>query len=148
MAMPRNVRKTKSTTTRHRTKARSSARGHRVHRRPVPEQIGAAAGRVTESAVTELLRRVVPNTVVPVAHVEAASHSGLLDAAARIAGGALAFSSILITAPMMFLVQAYMMSRDSNDLKSREYRDDAGRLHHHTRTFMRDQAGELQAPAA
>jgi hypothetical protein len=146
--MPRNVTKSKSTTKVHPAKAHASVKRHRAHRRPVPERIGIAAGRFTRNVVTEMVRPVVPNTGVPVTQGEAGNHSTLLDAAARIAGGALALSSVLITAPFMFVVQAYMMSRGSNDLESREYFDGAGRIHHHTRTFMLDHAGELRMLAA
>jgi hypothetical protein len=38
--------------------------------------------------------------------------------------------------------------REDSDLKRREYRDEAGRLHHHTHTYMRDHRRDLRATAA
>lgn len=64
----------------------------------------------------------------------------------------LGLTAMLIRAPVMFGVRAFITNRDrmveADDLKSRECRDEAGRTHHHTRTFLRDHAGELGALAS
>lgn len=38
--------------------------------------------------------------------------------------------------------QASGPGTDPNDLKSREYRDKDGQIHHHTRTYERDHPGK------
>jgi hypothetical protein len=69
--------------------------------------------------------------------------------------GVLAVTATLVAEPILFVLEALTMRRGrrvgrspgtkGDDLKSREYRDNRGQTHHHTRTFMRDHAGELRA---
>ena len=145
--MPRNVSKKKSTSTRNQTKMRSSVKPHETHRRPFLAQSGTATGRFAETIITDLARPVARHTGFPTSYVKTGNRTGFLDTAARLTGTALAVTSAVITAPFRFALQALMMSLDTVDLKSREYRDDAGRTHHHTRTFMRDHAGDLRVLA-
>ncbi len=145
--MPKSVSKTKRSAKGRHTKTRRS-----VKPRAGAEQIGATAGRLAENVVTEVARPILRSTDIPVGYVEDVNRSGLFDMAFRITGGALALSSILLAAPIMLILQGVITGRERqaerNDLKSREYRDESGRTHHHTRTFMRDHPGELPALAA
>jgi hypothetical protein len=112
--------------------------------------------KIKKTVKQHLVRPLIRNTGISASDVEAGSRTGFFQTAARLTGGALAVSSILIGAPFIFLVQALNMSLSSDlssgsgkdDLKMREYRDEKGQIHHHTRTFMRDHAGELRTIAA
>jgi hypothetical protein len=161
MTMRKNTSKIKKTVKQHQEKTHRSVKPpHEIVLHDAPEQIGAVAGRHTGrlagNVVTELVRPLIRNTGISASDVEAGSRTGFFHTAARLTGGALAVSSILIGAPFIFLVQALNMSLSSglssgsgkDDLKMREYRDEKGQIHHHTRTFMRDHAGELRTIAA
>ncbi len=161
--MPRNHSKREKTVKGHHTKARQSVKAqHQADGGAVPKQAGTAAvmrtGRLAKDLVTELARPIVGSSGVPASYVAAANGTGLFGTAARIAGGALAMGSIVIVAPIIFFVEALTIGRDRkigrsaryevDELGSREYRDKMGQTHHHTRTFMRDHAGELRTLAA
>ena len=83
----------------------------------------------------------------------------LVGTTARMTGCVLGLGSVPFLAPMLLagpvlaaigLTGAAVfnpLEQSGNDLKSREYRDEQGRIHHHTRTYMRDHAEE-QMPSA
>jgi len=147
--MPKTSRKTKKTVSGKNTTLRLSPKVHRMHRRAVPEQIGTTAGRLVENVVAEVAETVAPRSEQhSTLYVATGSRNGLFDFAVRVTGGALALVSILIAAPILSVAQAVIASGDLNievdDLKSREYVDEAGRTHHHTRTFFRDHPAELR----
>jgi hypothetical protein len=159
--MPRNFSKTKNSAKGHQTRKRQSVKSPHVveHHRAVPTQIESAqarhTGRLAGKVAAELVRPVVRNTGIRASAADGRNRTGLLDAAARITGGVLAVTATLVAEPILFVLEALTMRRGrragrspgtkGDDLKSREYRDNTGQTHHHTRTFMRDHAGELRA---
>ncbi len=69
----------------------------------------------------------------------------------------MALGSIAVASPFIFFVQAVFTTlnkiilsgrSEMNDLKRREYRDELGNVHHHTRRYVEDHPKELRSLAA
>ncbi len=82
----------------------------------------------------------------------------IVGAAGIITGSVLALGSMLIAAPIIFVVEAFQPGRarggglstqsEQSDLRARKYRDESGQIHHHTRSYMQDHADEVHSVAA
>lgn len=72
--------------------------------------------------------------------------------AARIAGGMLALGALPVLAPVAVAYGALgvrdFTESEALDLARRQYRDEAGKLHHHTHTYLRDHPEALIGIAA